>query len=115
HDHSRYFMNKYTLQIKNKLKDKRVLAEGDISEKKQTIIKEHKEYYPFGEKDNQVEKLVYFINIYSMLYNAFLLLIYELFSKKTNKMSNKCKEQISNVCRNNNSEPYYMTEFSLIY
>ncbi|CRG96032.1 fam-g protein [Plasmodium gallinaceum] len=113
YDSNRSFVDKDILQKKNMLKDKRLLAEGNISEKKQTHIKERNEHYPSGEKDNKDEKPAYFMNIYNMLYSAFFLLIYKLFPKRTNRMSNKFIDHILNVNRKNNSEPYLLPELSL--
>ncbi|CRG96048.1 fam-g protein [Plasmodium gallinaceum] len=110
HNSSSSFINKDTFKINNRLKYQRLLAETDVLEKKQIHIKERKEYYPSGEKDNKDENLVNFKNIYIMLYSALFLSIYELFSKRTNYMSKECYLQSLVFYRKNISYERHLEE-----
>ncbi|CRG96030.1 fam-g protein [Plasmodium gallinaceum] len=108
YDSSRSFIDKDTLPIKNKLKDKRLLAEGNISEKNLAHIKERKEHYPSGEKDNRNEKLINLKSMFSMWYNAIYLLMCDLPVIVDYEISSKCKEQMLNFYRSNNSFMMYI-------
>ncbi|CRG96031.1 fam-g protein [Plasmodium gallinaceum] len=106
YDSSMSLINKDTMQIANRIKHERLLAEAGVLEKKQTNIKERKEYYPSDEKNNKDEKLVYFKRMFNMWCIAITLLMYELFCKKTNEMNNEYRYQMLNINRNNNSQPH---------
>ncbi|CRG96057.1 fam-g protein [Plasmodium gallinaceum] len=108
YDSCRSFIDKDTLLINNKLKDKRLLAEGNILEKNQTHIIERKEHYQYGEKDNKNEKLINLKNMYSVYYSAIYLLMCELFFIETNEICSKCKEQMLSFYRSNNSYTKYL-------
>ncbi|CRG95498.1 fam-g protein [Plasmodium gallinaceum] len=104
YDSIRSLIYKDTLQIKNRLKDGRMLAEGGMLKKKQTCIKEHSEHYLYDEKDNKEDKLVYLKNMYNIWYNVIILSMCELLSIKKNEMANKCRDKLLNVHRNNTYE-----------
>ncbi|CRG94506.1 fam-g protein [Plasmodium gallinaceum] len=103
YDFNRSLNYKDTLQIKNRLKDERMLAESGILKKKQTCIKERLEHYPSSEKNNKYDVLVYFKNIYNIWYNAIILSICELLSKKNDEMIKKCQVKEVDALRKNTS------------
>ncbi|CRG96025.1 fam-g protein [Plasmodium gallinaceum] len=103
YDSSKSIIHKDTLQIKHKLKDKRTLAEGNILKKNQTHIKERKEHYLSGEKDNKNEKVISLKNMYSMWIIPFYLLMCELLSIQENKISSICRDHMLTIYRCNNS------------
>ncbi|CRG98225.1 fam-g protein [Plasmodium gallinaceum] len=103
YDSSKSLINKDTLQKKIRLKHERMLAEGDISEKNSSYIKELVEHYTSGEVMMSHVDLVYLMGMYIKCYIANIVSNIEdnVLLNEENKMRYKCSDKILNAYRNN--------------
>ncbi|CRG97171.1 fam-g protein [Plasmodium gallinaceum] len=103
YDSSKSLINKDTLQKKIGLKHERMLAEGDISDKKSAYFKKRVEHYPSDEKEIFLCELVLLMDMYFKCYNANIMsnIVQDVLFKKENEMRYKCRDKILNAYRNN--------------
>ncbi|CRG97402.1 fam-g protein [Plasmodium gallinaceum] len=103
YDFSSCFFYKDTLQMKNRLKDERMLTEGGILEKKQTCIKKSLEHYPSSEGEFNIREFVYLMDMFIKCYSNIILSRSQehVLFKEENEMRYKCRDKILNAYRNN--------------
>ncbi|CRG95518.1 fam-g protein [Plasmodium gallinaceum] len=70
YDSSKSLIHNDNLQTKIGLKHERMLAGGDISEKKSSYIEEDIENYTSGDMDTRLDELVYLMDMYIKWYNT---------------------------------------------
>ncbi|CRG95474.1 fam-g protein [Plasmodium gallinaceum] len=92
-DSNKTLVDKNILQTKNKLKYERVLAEGDISGKKQTYAKECIEESPLGNKKNKCKNPVRYENPYDHWNKVVTPKLREQFDKETSEMDPNWRDQ----------------------
>ncbi|CRG97981.1 fam-g protein [Plasmodium gallinaceum] len=116
-DFSSCLIYKDKLQMKNRLKDERMLAEGGILEKKQTCIKECSEHYPYSEGEFYLIEYVYLMYMYIKCYNTFILSRFQEhdFFIEEKEMKYKCRDKILNAYRNNISAELPLEELLLTH
>ncbi|CRG97985.1 fam-g protein [Plasmodium gallinaceum] len=96
-DSYKTLIDKNILQKKNELKYERVLAEGNISGKKQTYTKECIEESPLGNKEKKCENPVQYKDPYDQWNEVIIPKYWERFDKETSGMDSKWKEKKWNV------------------
>ncbi|CRG96022.1 fam-g protein [Plasmodium gallinaceum] len=116
YDSNKSLINRDILQTKIGLKHKRMLADGDKSEKKSSYIKKRVEYYPSGDMEIELYELVHLMDMYFKFYNANILSRYveEVLFKKENEMRYKCRDKILNAYRKNISVERVLESFNCL-
>ncbi|CRG96549.1 fam-g protein [Plasmodium gallinaceum] len=116
-DSSKSLINKDTSQTKIGLKHKRMLAEGDKSEKNSSYIKKLVEHYPSGEIEISREDFVYLIQSYIKCYNANIKTndVDQVKFNEENEMIYKCRDKILDSYINNISEEIELEQLSLTH
>ncbi|CRG93070.1 fam-g protein [Plasmodium gallinaceum] len=113
YDSSKSLINRDTLQAKIGLKHERMLAEGDISDKKSAYFKKRVEHYPSGEKEFLLHELVHLMYMYIECYNANIKtnIVDNVLLNEENEIRYICRNKILNAYRNNISEERRLEEF----
>ncbi|CRG95507.1 fam-g protein [Plasmodium gallinaceum] len=103
YDSSKSLINRDTLQTKIGVKHKRILAEGDKSEKKSSSFETFIDSYPSSEIEMRYVDLVYLMDMYIKCYIANIksFCVDEVLFNEENEMRYKCRNKILNAYRNN--------------
>ncbi|CRG95478.1 fam-g protein [Plasmodium gallinaceum] len=114
YDSSKSLINRDTLQTEIGLKHERMLAEGDISEKKSSYIEKDIEHYTSGDMEIIPDELIYLMDMYIKCYYANIKLDYEIsvFFNEENEIIYKCRDKILNAYRKNIKEDSHVEFFN---